>query len=96
MTYSILIYSFPFHGSEKPLQVAAHLSPEIKCASFRNKLEFSGCHYYHGETRVNKSEETMDTGPHMNWIAVWVITPRSIILGARTLVPNTIPAESGK
>lgn len=42
---------------------------------------------------MNKSEETMDIGLRMNWVAVWAITPRRIILGARTLVPNHSSTE---
>lgn len=37
---------------------------------------------------MDKSEETPDIESGMNWVAVWAITPRRVILGARTLVPN--------
>lgn len=59
----------------------------MKCVSFQNKLEFSGS-YRQGETAVDKSEETLDVGSGMNCVAVWAITPRRIILGARSLVPK--------
>lgn len=55
---------------KKSLQVTAHLTSEMKCVKyFRNKLEFSG-YYCQGETAVHKSEETLDIGSGMNWVAV--------------------------